>query len=116
MSGPRATAVGVRGRRLAAIAIGIAAGVSLASVAAAAAATLKVTTTRDELRAHHGRCSLREAIATANAPGRRTDCGIAGRRSNTIVLRPGRYLLSIAPAGADDDSSGDLTLTGKAPV
>ena len=89
---------------------------SVASPAAAAAATLKVDTTKDELAAHDGRCSLREAIAAVDAPGLRTDCGRAGRRSNTIVLRSGRYVLSIAAVGGDDNTSGDLNMAGAAPL
>src|SRR5437588_9658307 len=93
--GSRPTLVRLRPRLLTALAVGVA---SLASAAAAAAATLTVNTTRDELVRHDGRCSLREAIAAVDAPGRRTDCGRASRRSNTIILRSGRYMLSIAPA------------------
>jgi len=115
MSGPRATLVGVRVRLFALLAVGVAC-VSLASAALGAPATLKVNTFRDELRARNGRCSLREAIVAAGAPGRRTDCGIASRRSNMIVLRSGRYLLSIPLAGGDDDTSGDLDVTGRAPL
>lgn len=89
---------------------------SLSSAVAAAAATLKVTTTSDELAPHSGRCSLRQAIAAVNSPGRRTDCGRASRTANTIVLRSGRYALSIAASGLDGNASGDLNLTGREPV
>ena len=82
----------------------------------AAAATLTVTTTRDELVAHDGRCSLREAIEAVDSPGTRTDCGRVSRGSNTIVLGSGRYLLSIPPAGVDDNTSGDLNVDGGAPL
>jgi hypothetical protein len=33
------------------------------------------------------------------------------RGSNTIVLGSGRYVLSIPPAGVDDNTSGDRTWT-----
>ena len=84
------------------------------SPGSAAAATLRVNTTRDELVPHDGRCSLREAVAAVNRPAVRTDCGPVGRTSDTIVLRPGRYALSIPPAGSDGNTSGDLDVTGRA--
>jgi CSLREA domain-containing protein len=86
-------------------------GASLSGTAAADAATLRVTATSDE--PGNGRCSLREAIAAANSAGRRTVCGTASPRSNTIMLRSGRYMLSIARAGSDGNASGDLNLTGR---
>jgi CSLREA domain-containing protein len=89
---------------------------SLAGAQDAGAATLRVNTTRDQLAAHGRRCSLREAIITANSPGRRTPCGIAGRRTNTISLGSGRYVLSIAPSRSDGPSSGDLELNPRAPL
>ena len=46
-------------------------------------------------------CSLRQAIADANALG----------GANTIDLPAGTYTLSIAPSGVDDVSSGDLNIT-----
>lgn len=87
-----------------------------AGAQAARAATLKVNTTGDELFSHDGKCSLREAIAAVNSPGRRTACGKAGSRSNTIVLHADRYTLSIAPSGADGNNSGDLNLTARGPL
>ncbi len=77
-------------------------------VSASAAATLKVKTTRDAFRS----CSLREAFEAVDRPGVRTPCGTAGRASNTIVLRPGHYQLSLPPSGVDDNTSGDLDLAG----
>ena len=72
--------------------------------------TLKVTTTRDELARHDGKCSLREAIGAVNLPGIATDCGTAGRRANPIVLGPGRYRLKIPAGAGDDNSTGDLNV------
>ena len=85
----------------------------LTGVTPAAAATLNVNTTRDELLIHDGSCSLREAIAAVEAPGRRNDCGVASRRSNAIVLRSRRYTLLLAPAARDDNTSGDLNVTNR---
>jgi CSLREA domain-containing protein len=116
MMASRSTLVRSRVCWLAALAVGVVACVSLASPVVAAAATLTVNTTKDELVRHDGRCSLREAIEAVNAPWKRTDCGSVSRRSNAIVLRPGRYTLSIPPVGVDDNTSGDLTVVTTAPL
>ncbi len=116
MVGSRAKLIPLRASLSVALTMVVVAGVSLSSALPAAAATLRVNTTHDELTRHDRRCSLREAIAAVNSPGRRTDCGTASRTSNTIVLRSGRYLLSIAPAAPDANASGDLNLTGREPV
>ncbi len=71
--------------------------VAFTKPSAATAATLKVTVKGDPGLASNHRCSVREAIAAVNAPGVRTPCGRAGRSSNTIVLRAGRYSL-VGPA------------------
>ena len=86
------------------------------STARAVAATLKVNTTADETTSGDGLCSLREAIAAANSPGTASDCGTADSVSNTIVLGAGTYTLSIAPTGADDNTTGDLNVTGTPPL
>ncbi len=86
------------------------------AAAGAAAATLKVNTTTDENVSGDHLCSLREAIAAANSPGTGSDCGTASGVSNTIVLGAGTYALSIASAGADDDATGDLNVTGATPL
>lgn len=98
------------------MALGVVTWVPLVSPVAAAAATLTVTTTRDQLVAHDGRCSLREAIEAVESPGTRTYCGRVTRGSNTIVLGPGRYVLSIPAGGVDDNTSGDLNVDGAAPL
>ena len=98
MIASRSTLDLVRVCRIAALALGVVTWVPLVSPVAAAAATLTVTTTRDELVAHDGRCSLREAIEAVESPGTRTYCGRVTRGSNTIVLGPGRYVLSIPAA------------------
>ena len=85
--------------------------VALTGPAVATAATLDVAIERDPDLAGNHRCSLREAIAAVNSPGVRTPCGRAGRSSNTIVLRAGRYRLSVRPSDTDDNRSGDLNIT-----
>jgi hypothetical protein len=110
----RARLILSRASRSAALVVLVLTGASLSGTAAAAAATLRVTAARD--RPGDRRCSLREAIAAANSPGRRTVCGTAGPRANTIVLRSGRYMLSIARSGSDGNASGDLNLTGRSQV
>lgn len=106
----------VRGRRLAVLAPAVLGCWVLAGATSAQAAVLRVNTTRDELTRHDGGCSLREAIAAVNAPARRSDCGTASRRTNVVVLRPGRYELTVAPTGSDDNTSGDLNLTARDPL
>ena len=102
--------------QIAALAVGVVTCVLLVRPVAAAAATLRVTTITDELVAHDGRCSLREAIEAVRSPATRTDCGRVSRGSNTIVLGSGRYVLSISAAGADDNTSGDLNVDRAAPL
>jgi hypothetical protein len=106
----------VRVRRTALLAFGVVTCVPFMSAMAAAAATVRVSTTRDELVVHDGRCSLREAIEAVETPGTRTDCGRVSRGSNTILLGPGRYMLSIPRAGVDDNTNGDLNVNGAAPL
>jgi hypothetical protein len=103
-----------RYRRRALLILTLAVGAALGEAPVAAASTLRVTTTRDELTSPAGICSLREAIAAVDAPGTRTSCGIAGQKGNTIVLRAGRYRLSLPATGEDDNASGDLNVTARA--
>ncbi len=98
------------------MAVGVVTCVALVSPVVAAAATLTVTTTRDGLVPHDGRCALREAIEAVASPGTRNDCGRVGRGSNTIVLGSSRYVLTIPVAGADDNTSGDLNVDSAAPL
>ncbi len=82
---------------------------------AALAATLVVNTTQDEMTPGDGLCSLREAIAAVDAPATASDCGVADVGApNTIVLGAQTYTLTIRPSGVDDDSTGDLDITGNA--
>jgi CSLREA domain-containing protein len=91
--------------------LGVLAAVSLLTAEHAAAATLQVNTTLDEVTPGDGKCSLREAIATVNSPGTSTDCGMADAASNVIVLGSGTYSLTIPRSVPDDNSSGDLNIT-----
>jgi CSLREA domain-containing protein len=88
---------------------------------AARAATINVTTTTDEF-ASGSRCSLREAVWSANndsttqAPG----C-TAGSGTDTIVVPAGRFELTRTPdapatANEDGDLYGDLDVTGPAAI
>ncbi|HZU60381.1 MAG TPA: CSLREA domain-containing protein, partial [Solirubrobacteraceae bacterium] len=95
---------------------GLAVSLTLAAAPPALGAALKVNTTADEVVGHDGRCSLREAIAAVNSPGRRTDCGQAASGANTILLPPGRYILSIPRQGADGNATGDLDIAAGARV
>ena len=106
----------MRACRIAGLTVGVVTCVPLVSPVAAVAATVRVTTTKDELVAQDGRCSLREAIEAVESPGTRSDCGRVSRGSNAIVLGSGRYVLSIPRAGADDNTSGDLNVAGAAPL
>jgi CSLREA domain-containing protein len=95
----------------------VVAAVLLLCASGAGAATLTVTTTNDSITPGDGQCSLREAIAAANAPGTATDCGTADATSNTIVLGPSEYLLSIQAAlPTDDNTTGDLDITSTVPL
>jgi CSLREA domain-containing protein len=82
-----------------------------AAGAARAAPTFTVNSTADEAddnpgdgvcHAPGGSCTLRAAVMEAN---RAPDPGA------TIVLPAGTYTLTIAPSGADDETTGDLNLT-----
>jgi CSLREA domain-containing protein len=87
---------------------------AVAFAAPVSAATLTVATTFDTT-AGDGSCSLREAIIAANTPGTPGPCGTADALSNTIVLRPGKYALTIVPTGDDDAAAGDLDVDAPTP-
>jgi CSLREA domain-containing protein len=72
-------------------------------------------TTTDEITAN-GQCSLREAIAAVNTPGSLGDCTAADDISNTIVLGPHEYDLTIHPDANDLQQTGDLDVTGTVPL
>jgi CSLREA domain-containing protein len=76
-------------------------------VAAAAAATIAVTTTADTLAG--AQCSLRAAIQSANTDAAVGGC-VAGAGSDVISVPAGDYKLAIAPSGNDDNTTGDLDI------
>ncbi len=83
----------------------------LLSVASAQAAPITVNKTSDaapsgsECMGVAGDCALRQAIDKANAnPG------------STVVVPNGTYRLTIAPAGPDDNSTGDLNVTASTTI
>jgi predicted outer membrane repeat protein len=95
----------------------IARGVSVAAAAlvlasAAQAATIRVTTKRDET-AVDGNCSLREATIAANKD-RKVDACAKGSGADTIVVRAGTYKIALAPSVGSDRDAGDFDIT--APV
>jgi CSLREA domain-containing protein len=86
------------------------------SPAIAGAATIRPNTSSDELDpVPDGRCSLREAISSANADEAIGGCR-AGAGADTIVLRPGAtYGRSLS--GADDaNARGDLDIHGEVAI
>jgi len=100
-------------RRSTAVVVLLAIAAALWTTATASAATITVTTTADTLTG--GQCSLRAAIAAANTDAPVAGCP-AGSGTDTITLPAGDYKLTIAPSGADDNSSGDLDVTSNLTV
>jgi hypothetical protein len=85
-------------------------GLAIAPVATAGAAVFNVNRTDDPAIVFPGPsgcagvamdCSLRQGIQDANVT----------MGSNTVNVPPGTYTLTIAPAGTDDNASGDLNIT-----
>src|SRR3990172_5350107 len=79
-----------------------------------AAATITVTTTQDVFNTD-GKCSLREAIISANkdkaANAGKGECA-AGNRDDTILLAAGIYVLTRTDNGSENSSAtGDLDVT-----
>jgi len=76
--------------------------------------TTTTVSTTDDVIANDGKCSLREAIIAANtnnASGAAAGECPAGGTGGTILLAKGAvYNLTIAPAGADDATTGDLNI------
>jgi CSLREA domain-containing protein len=91
----------------------------LGTAPAARAATINVTTTTDEF-ATGSRCSLREAVWSANNDGTGMAQGcVAGSGADTIVVPPGVFQLThaapttnTAAVSEDADVYGDLDVTG----
>ena len=81
--------------------------------AAASAATIKVTTHRDELDSPpDGKCSVREAVQAANTNTAFGGCPKGSGPSDTITLKRGRYPLEIATTTEDLNLNGDLDVDG----
>jgi CSLREA domain-containing protein len=74
------------------------------------AAGITVNTSADENNTGAG-CSLREAITAANTDAAYGGC-TAGSGTDTITLPAGTYTLTIAGAGEDANTTGDLDITG----
>lgn len=82
-----------------------------AAPCAASANTLVVKTTSDGITSGAGTCSLREAIASVDTPATpNPNCAAPSADGNTIMLGAGRYVLTIAPTGVDDNTTGDLDI------
>jgi CSLREA domain-containing protein len=85
-------------------------------VGGASAATIKVTTTNDELN-EDGDCSLREAVTGANTNGAIDDCEKGqGQNRDVIKLKAAEYGLITGATGENLNAGGDLDITGGGPV
>ncbi len=80
------------------------------SAAPAAATTITVTTTADELNTN-GNCSLREAIIAANTDTAVDACP-AGNGGDTIILPAGTFNLTRGGPNENDGAVGDLDING----
>ncbi|MCA9607995.1 MAG: CSLREA domain-containing protein, partial [Myxococcales bacterium] len=80
-------------------------------VATAAADTITVDTTDDELSSDSD-CSLREAVQSANSDTAVSGCR-AGSGADVIVIPPGHYELTLGSSTDDDtNAGGDLDVSG----
>ena len=78
---------------------------------AVGSATITVTVFDDELN-DDGDCSLREAVAATNGDTTVSGCVDATlAETDTILLPPGTYTLSLGPSGEDLNMGGDLDIT-----
>jgi CSLREA domain-containing protein len=89
----------------------------LALPGAAAAATIDVDVTNDELNAD-GDCSLREAVQAANTNEPVSGCakGQAGALDAIVLDFNGDYPLTLATTDEDLNANGDLDYTGGGPL
>jgi CSLREA domain-containing protein len=121
----RAAPILARGARLLLVSLLLAVPLNLVfPVTPVHAATIVVNSTKDEIIAGDGKCTLREAINNANADADTTggDCA-PGTGADKIGLQAATYNLKagsmpVEDANASDDldvlaTGGDLTLTGK---
>lgn len=85
--------------------------VMLVGAATASAATIEVTTTKDEFGAGGSKkCALREAIQAANTDKKFGGCR-RGKGADRIVLGRGIHRLKLT-GSENDNASGDLNITG----
>ncbi len=80
-----------------------------ATASPAAATTINVTTTNDEI-SDNNLCSLREAIIAANLDRAGYGCA-AGDGADTIVVPAGNYEFLLTGTDEDETLSGDLDIT-----
>jgi CSLREA domain-containing protein len=73
-------------------------------------APIIVDTTKDGLNDGRGDCSLREAIQAANTDSPVDGCP-AGHGDDVILLPAGNYVLTLAGADEDANTTGDLDIT-----
>ncbi|MDX6587720.1 MAG: hypothetical protein QOI31_2193 [Solirubrobacterales bacterium] len=79
----------------------------------ASAATIKVTTHADELDAvPDAKCSVREAVQSANTNGAVGGCPAGSGQADTIELGKGHYSLTIPSTNEDANVNGDLDVDG----
>lgn len=71
---------------------------------------ITVTTTEDELN-NNGKCSLREAVQASNSDMAVDSCP-AGQGDDTIQLTSAVYTLSLGGNSEDENTEGDLDITG----
>ena len=93
--------------------------VALAGATTASAATIEVTTTKDEFGAGPKKCSLREAIQAANTNAKFGGCP-KGKGADRVVLGKGTYRLTRVGSEPDNESGdlnigGSITIAGKGP-
>ena len=102
---------GTRGRFLVTAVVGL-----LALPSAAHAATIKVTTTADELDAMpDATCSLREAVEAARTNDLRGGCKAGEDSTDTITLGAHDYELTIPSTNEGGNVNGDLDMGGGGP-
>ncbi|MEM8998485.1 MAG: CSLREA domain-containing protein, partial [Acidobacteriota bacterium] len=82
----------------------------LAFAAAAPAADIVVNTNSDSIIDDDGRCTLREAIASANADAPLHGC-TTGDGADTILLTSSEIVMSVAGSGEDGNLTGDFDVT-----
>src|SRR4051812_15652580 len=77
-------------------------------------ANIRVTSNSDSI-ASDGRCSLPEAVRSANLDASIGGCA-AGRGADVIILGPGTFPLTIAGAAENAALTGDLDFTGQVTI